>query len=559
MLNERILTLNIGASQLALAEFMIRGGKAPELLRYNFASLPEDTDGSPESLGLAIDTTLRAMLAQTRMRPARLMVALSGQMVFPRFVKLMAEGQEKLQQMIRFEAEQNVPFPIDEVVWDYELIGNPDLGEQHAMIVAAKRELLSAVTQAIVNNGLEPDTVDIAPMAIYNAVRFNYPDTDGCMLVVDIGARSTNLVFVELDRVFCRTIPVAGNAITQELAKTLTLSFEEAEDLKCGQAFVAQGGVFAAEDPTLDRISKVVRNVMTRLHAEISRSINFYRSQQGGSAPTAVLLTGGTAQMPYMKEFFEEKLQVEVDFLNPFQNVAFPTTIPAEQFGRDVFNLTDLVGLALRRALTCPIEINLLPDEIVAKKTFRKKVPFFLLTGAGIAAIMLTWIGYANRMASLYENQGSQVTARLNQLKSAQSQLDTADKALKKSLERADALKEIIQERNQWQDIFRALRDSAFDGMWLTEITPQTANGKVVSLTIKGGAWADKIKTIEAGTKPATFVEAFVARLQQKETFNPEKGGKVSIANISSIQGKDWLRSYTITAQLPTGEANARQ
>ncbi len=545
MLNERILTLNIGASQLALAEFVIRGGKAPELLRYNFASLPEETDGTPESLELAVEGTLRAMLAQTRVKPARLMVALSGQMVFPRFVKLMAEGQEKLRQMIRFEAEQNVPFPIDEVVWDYELIGNPDLGEQHAMIVAAKRDLVNAVTRAVVANGLEPDIIDIAPMAIYNAVRFNYPETEGCLLVVDIGARSTNLVFVELDRVFCRTIPVAGNAITQELAKTLSLSLEEAEDLKCNQAFVAQGGVFAAEDPTLDRISKVVRNVMTRLHAEISRSINFYRSQQGGTAPTAVLLTGGTAQMPYMKEFFEEKLQVEVDFLNPFQSVAFPTAIPAAQFGRDVFNLTDLVGLALRRALTCPIEINLLPDTIQARKSFRKKLPFFILSGACAAAILLTWMGYSNRMATLYESQKTSVNQRLTQLKAAQNELTEHERTLQTALARADALQSIIATRNLWPTILNSLRESTYEGMWFMTIAPAFSNGRLSTITLGGSAWSDRAKEI-AKANTGTFLEAFATRLQQKEFFSKENGCTLELKTDSGSPA--WRSTYTITA-----------
>ena len=90
----------------------------------------------------------------------------------------------------------------------------------------------------------------------------------------------------------------------------------------------------------------------------MTRSIAFYRSQQEGNAPVRVLLTGASAQLPYMQNFFEEKLQVEVDFLNPFQTVGYPSHIDAEQFGRDAFSLPALVGLALRRGLSCPVEIN---------------------------------------------------------------------------------------------------------------------------------------------------------------------------------------------------------
>src|ERR1041384_4820554 len=138
--------------------------------------------------------------------------------------------------------------------------------------------------------------VAVAPMALYNAVRYNVPDTDGCLMIVDIGARTTNLLFLEQSRVFSRSIPIAGNAITQSVAAEFNVSFLEAEQMKKMQGFVALGGAYEEpESETQARVSKIIRNVMTRLHAEIARSVNFYKSQQAGSAPTRLLLEIGRA------------------------------------------------------------------------------------------------------------------------------------------------------------------------------------------------------------------------------------------------------------------------
>ena len=146
-------------------------------------------------------------------RPAPLMLSLSGQVVFPRFVRLPAVGEDKLLQMVQYEVEQNVPFPIDEIVWNHQFIGDDSSGEQSAMIVAAKIENVREITDRVLEVGLEPEIVDVAPMALYNCLRYNYADLSGCTVLLDIGARSTNLIFAEDEKIYSRCIPVAGNAV----------------------------------------------------------------------------------------------------------------------------------------------------------------------------------------------------------------------------------------------------------------------------------------------------------------------------------------------------------
>lgn len=548
MLAQRVLSLNVGAGKIVLAEFSIKSGRgAPELVRYGQAALSPEAEG--DALGPAIELGLRSIMSETGIRPGPVLIALSGQTVFPRFVKLPAIGKDKLAQMIESEAEQNVPFPINEVIWDYALLGSAELGEQNAVIVAVKTETAKVVTDAVSRAGLNPEVVDVAPMALYNALRFNYPDLDGCSLIIDIGARSTNLVFSEDEKVFSRTIPVAGNAVTQEIARQFRMSHDEAEQIKCKHAFVSQGGVYAVEDETLENISKIVRNVMTRLHAEISRSINFYRSQQGGAAPVRVFLTGGSAVMPHMDAFFREKFQTDVQFLNPFVNVHLAASVDVSRVERDAFVLAETVGLALRRALKCPVEISLLPPEVVQKITMRARLPYFIGAAAGVMLSLGVWTVYMNKKADLYAAQQQQVEAELAKLKGMDAGLQGLVKLREADKNKALFVESAINFRFGGARTTKALRDSMLPGVWLVSIAPiRNPEGQTTGLKVVGQAFKDDLDDAErkakAEGKTATAVELICENLRKKAHVFGGEREDVKIA--AEVWAEPWLKEFAV-------------
>jgi len=551
--SDRILALNVGASKIVLAEFHVKSGRPPELVNYGTADLgvdPENDTGVTPQIASAI----REIMKSRGIRPSPLMLSLSGQVVFPRFVKLPAVGREKLLQMVQYEVEQNVPFPIEEIVWNYQFIGDDSSGEQCAMIVAAKIENVREITDCVLAAGLEPEIVDVAPMALYNCLRFNYTDLSGCTMLLDIGARSTNLIFVEDDKIYSRCIPVAGNAITQELAKGFQIPFAEAENLKRQHGFVSLGGVYATEDERAERISKVVRNVVTRLHAEISRSVNFYRSQQGGTAPVRLFLTGGSAVLPHLDTFFREKLQVEVSYLNPFVNVGLSNRVNHEKVGEDAFVLAETVGLALRRSLACPIEISLMPPEIVKRKSFKKRIPFFGLAAAGVLLSLGIWTMYEKQMDELYTFQSERVSAKLKTCKDMQAKLAKVEKAKLAIQSKADTLRGVIEQRTVWLKRVDAVRSSLFDGMWLTEMVPiKNDEGVVTGIRIVGRGWADKLKEIQekasAAGRKVTAVEELRDRLKTQAVFGKESQD-VKIVGVKDYEA--YLIEFTIEAALAT-------
>src|SRR5262249_12833759 len=317
----RLITLNLGSQTFGLAEFRgAHGGLVLVDYRLREVALDPET-GQRRDAHAAFEESgavLRQMMHEMQISHRAVNFALPAQSVFARFVKLPPLVEEKLDKVISFEAQQNVPFPLDEVVWDYQLVGG-GLGEQiQVVVVAIKVDLLDQIDRAVEQTGLQTSIVDIAPMALYNAFRYSYPDMADCSLLLDIGARTTNVLFIEPGRFFLRSIPLGGSAITTAIAREFNESFAASETRKKRDGFVALGGAYPEPgDPDIARVSKIARSTMTRLHAELMRSVTHYRAQQQGNRPARIYLCGGAAGMPNMREFFNEKFQVPIEFFNP--------------------------------------------------------------------------------------------------------------------------------------------------------------------------------------------------------------------------------------------------
>lgn len=469
--SSRILALDIGESELKLGEFRALRNGGLELAGYALGSLGLEPNTDAER-GPHIASAVRALLRENTIKPGPVSVSISGQMVFPRFVKLPPVALDKVAQIIEYEAKQNVPFPIDEVVWDHQLIG-AESGDLFAMLMAIKKEVVEGVTRSIEGAGLLPQLVDVAPVALYNVVRYNYGELEGCTMIVDMGARTSTLVFVDGDRIFTRSIPVAGNVITREVMKEFGLPFKEAEELKRAHAFVAYGGAYEEMGSQVaDRVSRIVRGVMTRLHAEVTRSINLYRSQQGGNVPGQVLLCGGTSVIPRTDAFFKEKMKLQVDYLNPFRNVAVSRQIGAGEIGKWAHVMGEVVGLALRRMHTCPVEIDLMPPSLIARAAARKRQPFFVLAAVGLLLTVLCWWGYFLRMRGKVGALSERANVRAEAIAAVDRRLQTVKRQAEDVTFKATQLAGLVERRVAWLTLLRDVRSRLPEGMWITSLKP---------------------------------------------------------------------------------------
>ena len=488
----RLITLNLGSQTIGLAEFRVAHGSLI-LSNYCLREVPLDPEtGHRRDAHVALeeaDTVLREMMRQMQIHHRPVNYALPAQSVFARFVKLPPLGMEKLDKLISFEAQQNVPFPLNEVVWDYQIVGG-GMGEDiQVVLVAIKVDLLDEINAAVEGTGLQTSIVDIAPMALYNAFRHSYPEVSDCSLLLDIGARTTNILFIESGRIFLRSIPLGGSTISAAIAREFNESFAAAEIRKKRDCFVGLGGAYAEPaDPNVGRVAKIARSTMTRLHAELMRSITHYRAQQQGNRPVRIFLCGGGAGMPYMREFFHEKFQVPIEFFNPLQNVTVAESAPMEDVARSAHLLGELVGLALRGITVCPMELNLRPADVFRRQDIEKRRLFFIAAAACILIALLGWSVYYTRAAQVALQAGEALRQKNNTMHVAEGQLDKVKKQIAALDNTATPLITAVNDRNFWPQILEQLNSRLPESdIWITELAA-TSGGKLLGVSEKRAA-----------------------------------------------------------------------
>ena len=524
---KKYLTLNIGAATVELAEYEAGSKGALTLLNYGTAHLAAPLDsGNAETI---LAPALLEIVREKGIKPGPVAVSISGQMAFQRFAAIpMAGGSEKFEQMVRYEIEQNIPFPIDEMVCDRQVVGDTPDGDKAVLIVAAKIDQVEAITGAIIGAGFRVELVDVAPLALVNLVR-QTANSDDCVVILDIGAKTTSLVIAEGERIYNRAIPVAGNAITKEVSAALGCSLEEAEQLKIAKGYVSLGGVTEDEDEAADRISKVCRAVLTRLNAEISRSINFYRSQQGGSAPVRLYLSGGTALLPQIDSFFAESLGIEVGFLNPMESISAGSKVDAAALESDAALLAATAGLALHYMGLAPFAVNLMPPSLLNDRAEKARIPFIAAAGVllslGLVLVMLA----VNREVSVVSAQRDALQVRADALNSLDKKVTAAAAKVAEAQTEAESFRKLLAARAVAAQRINAVRDSLAPGMWIDK----WSDDRIVIRY-----WKDRIRT-EAGK---TAGERVVEKLKGKAVVASDADGKkaVKIADMSAI-GKDGL------------------
>ena len=469
---KKFVSLALGAQSVTGAVFSRARGGSLVLEQYASSALLADPAADSTQID-QLKAAVKDLTKKLRLKGSHVRFAVSSQSVFTRFVKLPPLEVDKLDQIVGFEAQQQVPFPLEEAVWDYQTLGDPDDIEVEVVLVALKATELDQINAAVRSQGLDTLAVDLAPMSLYNAFRFNYPDVDQPVVLIDIGAKTTNLIYVEGPKVFVRNINVGGRDITQAIAKEFDISFQEAEARKIQDGFVALGGGFADhENPEIAAMSKVIRQASTRLHSEIVRTNNFYRSNQGGSPPSLAFLCGSGAGLPYLNEFFQEKLKIPVEYFNSLRNVQTGRKIDDSVSG-NAHTLGELVGLGLRGLGDCPIEIDLVPPVIKRERDLEKRKPFFWMAGLSVA-VMVGAMGLFYMKASDYAAQEIDVVrSKVSTLEGFAEKIAAEQDRLKSIESRSLPYSQAVQDRVYWITTFKELNEKmASDLIWFVEVQP---------------------------------------------------------------------------------------
>ncbi len=568
-----ILALNLGTQTISLAEFQRNADGGLILTRLKQVEILGDPSADT-TRSAQTKLQVEQLVSELGLKGRSVNYAIASHVIFTRPVTLPSVGDpSQVEQIVGFEAQQNVPYPIDEVVWDWQLLDAGDGGQVEVILAAIKSDLLDEINASAQAGGLKPAIVDIAPMALYNALRYNYPDADGCTILLDIGSRTTNLLFCEPGKIFPRRLNIGGSSITTAIAKDFGCSFAEADARKVQDGFVSLGGTYAEpDDAEIARISKITRNQMTRLHQEIARSITFYRSEHGGSQPVRVLIAGGTSSLPYIREFFQEKFPgMEVDYFNPLRNVAVSDDANTDSLAHATHTLGELVGLALRGLGSCPMELNLRPVSVAKAEKRAAQRPYLAVAGACVLTAVAAWWQY-------YEHGAVQATEKAEKLNQDAAPLLALDKKMKdaraevdKLAESAHPLEKIAHERSYWPGLLADLNKRIPNNfIWITNLdivtpdaqkkepdapepaarptsgrTAKPKGGSSVILMAKGLYLSHDAQN---NTGPAV-VDDFIAKLKESEYVIPSEEARDGFVRAND-DTNEWAFKFQIPLKL---------
>ncbi len=366
------LGLDIGTTSVKIVQIKKTPHEA-QIVNYGIAPLP------PEAIvdGMIMDfepilTAINQILKEKNIKEKNVSTSVSGRAVIVKKVQLPMMSDEELADSIAWEAEQHIPFAIDDVEVDYQLL-RPALDSKQldVLLVASKKEKINNLTNLIRNSGLNPVIIDVDAFAIENSYEFSYPDhREDTVALVDIGAELTNInIISEGIPFFTRDISFGGNTFTKIIQKELLLSFEQAEETKIGLAdkertptrssqfdlgesdldTSALASLLDEEGEATSQVEEIVSKQLEELATEIMHSFDFYKTSGEEKDIERVVLSGGSSRLHMIREQLSEHLNLPVEVSNPLNNLTFDSKkIDYQQLENDAPYLNVAIGLALR-------------------------------------------------------------------------------------------------------------------------------------------------------------------------------------------------------------------
>ncbi|MDX2118090.1 MAG: type IV pilus assembly protein PilM [Planctomycetota bacterium] len=326
--------------------------------------------------------SLGQFISQVNLSGASIAVSVPGHSAFARFAKLPPVEPKKVPEIVKFEALQQIPFPLEQVEWDYQTFISPDSPDVEVGIFAITRDRIMERLNLLNDVGITPDYVTLSPIAVFNAMAFDLQfdtKTPGTIMV-DVGTTSTDLVVSEAGRVWVRTFPLGGHQFTEALVQAFQIGYPKADKLKQ-----------EAEDSKHARqVFQAMRPVFTDLGQDIQRSIGYYQSLHKDANLSRLIGLGSTFQLPGLRKYLKQQLSIDVFRLEEFKRASLeqlPGGVDGDKaklLKSGTIGLATAYGLALQGAGLGTINANLMPVQVIRASMWKGKTKWFA-TAAGIA------------------------------------------------------------------------------------------------------------------------------------------------------------------------------
>ncbi len=432
------------------------------------------SDADPVEL---VRAAIEEFLSRHSLEGDRVAVAAPGQSGLAKFIKLPPIEAKKIPDIVKYEANQQIPFPLDQVRWDWQRLagGIEESGfvmDAEVALFAMKREQVNKALAPFVNAGIEVDVLQLQPIALANMAMFDLlppadtidPDNPPASIVlVSIGVDSTDVVVTNGLRIWQRSMPIGGSSFTKGLVKEMKYTFQKAEQEK-------RNAVRAA-DPRA--VFKAMRPVFTEFASELQRSLNYFTGTDKTATIGKVILLGNAAKLRGLSDFVAKQLQLDVQRIEKFNALEGPA-VASNAFRENRFAFSTAYGLALQAAGSSSLRTNLVPTEIVRDRMIAAKKPWAVAAMLGLLAAALI------NFAGMFLAWQSYAPAKYTQAFNAADQAKTRSAAAVSALE---AVKLKQEEAASWQRYLVEVQERRFQSLDLlravTSLLPRDAEGPV--------------------------------------------------------------------------------
>jgi len=506
------------------------------------AKILSQPDAIPDEL---ISEAINKFLSRNKIAGDLVAIGLPAQSSLARFIQLPPVESSKVKEIVKYEAKQQIPFPLEDVYWDFQQLGGAAeeggfVLEAEVGIFAMKKDQVLHQLEPFQENKVEVELMQISPLALYSFLAYDRlgigpegeggPASEDYIAVLDMGADQSTIMVTNGAKIWIRNIPIGGNHFTRALTKEMKLTFAKAEHLKCN----------ATKSPDPKSVFQALKPVFNDYLSEVQRSLGYFASVNSDGDIVKVIGCGNGFRMAGLQKFLEQNLDQPVERAESFSQLAGTQVLEAPLFRENIMSFTVAYGLALQGMGMSRVKTTLLPPEIALAREIRRKKPWAVITAAALlVGLSLSTIGYANAWKTVNNKPWDDSLKNSDTLqgkwKGYTSSYDSADGRYNGAKQAGAKLVEGVKDTT-WLEFYKALDECLprDEGEALDETDIEKRN-RIMIETITAKKEEDLAKWHE------TLEESVI--LQTEETAKKEYG----IESLAPPEGEGYL--FTLTGE----------
>lgn len=467
MSSKNKLIINCGASHVSVAEFGTASGR---LVLESFQMQELNYDYSVQENWLnALTFALKTMKVS-----GKATIIAPSMLLLTKTIKIPHVEPDRRAEVIAFEAEKNIPYPIADVAWDYQIISDDGV-ETEIFLTSMKSSAADEFCAALTSVGVIPTSIEASSILDYNT--WKYCGLENDVIILNVGAKFSNMLIARDDGVFVRSIPVGGNALTQHIADSIGRNFETSEELKLRFFSTSEhSGNSGAE-----HFTSAAKSVMQRIGIELKRSILNYRRTGRVATPKKIYLTGRASLLSGFAEYLAEDQKMSVEYLDALANVSVSPKVNQALLTSCSSQVSELVGEAVRMLMPDAMGVNLLPRHIVEETEFARKRPLMLMSAAILALAVVPPFMYLSKALSSDKDFSEEFIKATPELEARYAKLQENEKIAKSYTEKIAGLEGLAKSKSNWINLFIDLEARLMEqkDVWLDNLrVVRTGEGK---------------------------------------------------------------------------------